>query len=113
MSRRAVSDYVCDQGERIANVRNSFTAAVARAGLIDVHPHDLRRTYGSWLVQEGIGIERVSRLMRHSDISITARVYAHLRPSDLAEATRALDGTGNRTSRSNFTLHPRASPRAD
>ena len=52
------------------------------ADLENVHPHDLRRTFGSWLVQSGIGIERVSALLRHGDVAITARVYAHLRPGD-------------------------------
>lgn len=64
---------------------------VADADLSDVHPHDLRRTFGSWLVQAGVGIERVSELLRHSDIGITARVYAHLRPDDLASAAAMLD----------------------
>jgi len=43
------------------------------------------------LVQSGVGIERVSELLRHSDITITARVYAHLRPNDLASAAAVLD----------------------
>lgn len=46
--------------------------------LNDVYPHDLRRTFGSWLVQAGVGIERVSELLRHGDVAITARVHAHL-----------------------------------
>ncbi|MBK5962926.1 recombinase XerD [Thiocystis minor] len=82
----------CDrQGERIASVKKGFTACVRDADLVDVHPHDLRRTCGSWLVQAGVGIERVSELLRHSDVAITARVYAHLRPSDLADAIAILD----------------------
>ncbi len=80
-------------GTRIQRIEKGFAACVADAGLINVHPHDLRRTFGSWLVQAGIGIERVSELLRHSDISITARVYAHLRPDDLASAAAILDRT--------------------
>lgn len=78
-------------GRRIASVKRSFAGAVQAAGLADVHPHDLRRTFGSWLVQAGVGIERVSELLRHGDVAITARVYAHLRPRDLAEAVAVLD----------------------
>ena len=82
----------CDrQGERIASVKKGFAACVTDAELNDVHPHDLRRTFGSWLVQAGVGIERVSALLRHGDVSITARVYAHLRPDDLADAAAILD----------------------
>ena len=71
---------------------------------MDVHPHDLRRTFGSWLVQAGVGIERVSELLRHSDIQVTARVYAHLRTGDLVEAAETLDQPRYRVSRSSFTL---------
>lgn len=78
-------------GTRIASVKHGFAACVADAGLLNVHPHDLRRTFGSWLVQAGVGIERVSELLRHSDISITASVYAHLRPDDLAAAAAMLN----------------------
>jgi integrase len=59
----------------------------------DVHPHDLRRTFGNWLVQAGADIRRVSELMRHSDIRVTASVYAHLAPGDLADAVEVLDRT--------------------
>jgi integrase len=81
-------------GSQIKAVKRSFAAAVKAAGLEDVHPHDLRRTCGSWLVQAGVGIERVSRILRHSDISVTARIYAHLRPSDLADALDQIGGEG-------------------
>lgn len=78
-------------GSRIESVKKGFAACVADAELSEVHPHDLRRTFGSWLVQAGVGIERVSGLLRHGDVAITARVYAHLRPDDLASAAAILD----------------------
>ncbi|EGV32869.1 integrase family protein [Thiorhodococcus drewsii AZ1] len=78
-------------GSRIARIMKGFIGCASDAGLEDVHPHDLRRTFGSWLVQAGVGIERVSALLRHGDVAITARVYAHLRPDDLASATAILD----------------------
>jgi integrase len=40
-------------------------------------PHDLRHTYASWLLQAGIPIAEVSKLMGHSSIRVTER-YAHL-----------------------------------
>ena len=87
-------------GERIVNVRKAFTSCVRSAGLEDVHPHDLRRTCGSWLIQAGVAIERVSELLRHADVAITHRVYARLRPSDLADAISVLDQNGIGLSRS-------------
>ncbi|MCC7277913.1 MAG: site-specific integrase [Chromatiaceae bacterium] len=80
------------QGARFLEVRTGFVNACHLAGIADLHPHDLRRTFGSWLVQSGIGIDRVSKLLRHGDVGLTARVYAHLRPQDLADAAAALDG---------------------
>lgn len=35
--------------------------------------HDLRHEYGSWLVEQGGTIQEVKELMRHADISTTAR----------------------------------------
>ena len=98
--------FCAKNGARIASVKKGFALAVKRAGLEDVHPHDLRRTFGSWLVQAGVDIRRVSELMRHSDIRVTARVYAHLAPRDLADAVEVLDRTPSRctVSRLGFTL---------
>lgn len=86
-------------GSGILSVKHAFAGAVTAAGLVDVHPHDLRRTFASWLVQAGVGIERVSELLRHGDVAITARVYAHLRPGDLADAVAILDGFSRGLSR--------------
>lgn len=86
-------------GARIASVKTAFNLAVARAGLTDVHQHDLRRTCGSWLVQAGVDIYRVSELLRHSDPRVTARVYAHLTTENLAETAATLDGPGYKISR--------------
>jgi integrase len=89
-------------GTRIESLKKGFAACVTDAGLSDVHPHDLRRTFGSWLVQRGVGIERVSDLLRHSNVSITARVYAHLRPTDLADAVAILDAPAEPETVSDF-----------
>jgi hypothetical protein len=53
-----------------------------------------------------VDIRRVSELMRHSDIRVTASVYAHLAPGDLADAVEVLDRTpkGDTVSRLGFTL---------
>ena len=83
----------CDrQGNRIASVKKSFATAVQSAGLEDVHPHDLRRTCGSWLVQANVPIHHVSALLRHSDIRVTDRVYAHLAPENVRLTVQALEG---------------------
>lgn len=91
----------CDRrGQRISSVKKGFATAVARAGLTDVYPHDLRRTCGSWLVQQGVPIQVVSNLLRHSDIRITDRVYAHLSPTRVQAAVEVLDRPANRVTAS-------------
>lgn len=51
--------------------------AVKRAGLDDVHLHDARHTYASWLIQDGVPLEEVGRLLGHVS-PLTTRRYAHL-----------------------------------
>jgi integrase len=93
-------------GARIASVKKSFAAACAAAGIADCHPHDLRRTCGSWLVQAGIDVGRVARILRHADVRVTHKVYAHLRMSDLEGDLDALTQCeeGNEISRGHITL---------
>lgn len=57
---------------------------------IDARWHDLRHTFGSWMVQKGVPIETVSRLMNHSSIQVTMR-YAYLAPSNYHDAISVLD----------------------
>jgi integrase len=40
--------------------------------------HDLRRTYGAMLIEAGVTLYETSTLMGHSDIRVTAKVYARI-----------------------------------
>ncbi|MEZ5459891.1 MAG: tyrosine-type recombinase/integrase [Steroidobacteraceae bacterium] len=40
--------------------------------------HDLRRSYGSWLINEGANGEVIQKLLGHADTRMTLRAYAHL-----------------------------------
>ena len=71
-------------------LQKRFTRAVEHLGLTDVTLHTLRHTFASRLVQKGIPIQTVSKLLNHSTIQMTMR-YAHLAPSNLADAIAALD----------------------
>jgi integrase/recombinase XerD len=44
----------------------------------DVTPHTLRRTFGSHLLNRGLGLEDVSKLLGHSNIRVTQECYAEL-----------------------------------
>lgn len=79
------------KGRRIYRLQKSWYRTREEAGLPDIHIHDLRRTFGSWLVQSGVPILAVSGLLRHSNINITARVYAHLNADEYRAAANVLD----------------------
>ncbi len=61
------------------------------AGITDrVRAHDMRHTYASWLVQQGMSLEKVSKRLGHADTQMSQR-YSHLREDDdNDEATEAL-----------------------
>lgn len=77
-------------GDRIQNFRRSFATACRRAGITDFRPHDLRHTCATWLIQAGVSVPKIQKLLRHSDIHTTMR-YAHLAPDAARSAVAYLD----------------------
>ena len=78
-------------GHRLKDVRHPFEDACKRAGLADFHFHDLRHTFASWLVMNGVTVAAVSELLGHKSLSMTMR-YAHLSPKHMTAAVKVLDG---------------------
>jgi integrase len=50
------------------------------AGLADLKFHDLRKTFGSMLAQNGISTAVTQRLLEHSSPNLTNRVYTNVDP---------------------------------
>ncbi len=65
------------------NVRRDLRAAWARAGVLPVSPNDLRRTFGTWLRQQGVDPSLIAPAMGHADSRMVERVYGRLPPEDL------------------------------
>ena len=80
------------EGDRIKDLKKSFTSACKRAGIKDFRIHDLRHTFASWLVRNGTPLLEVSKLLRHSSTTMTER-YAHLAPDQLHQAAANLGFT--------------------
>lgn len=78
---------------RIRSFRRGFAYAVERAKLGHVRIHDLRHTFASLLVKQGVPLYHVSTLLGHSDIRITQK-YAHLEPNNLLNIIATLPKIG-------------------
>lgn len=87
----AGSDWVfaSSSGRRIGTLQKGFVAACARAGIENFRIHDLRHTFASWLVMEGVSLYVVKDLLGHSSITVTER-YAHLSPDHGRAAVQKL-----------------------
>lgn len=77
----------------IVSFKHGFKRAWTRAGIGKVRIHDLRHTFASLLVQNGVPLYHVMQLLGHSDIRITQR-YAHLSPNNLAFVLDKLPSMG-------------------
>jgi integrase len=71
-------------GEAVKSNDHWFKPALKEAGITDYKWHDNRHTFASWLIQDGVPLDRVSRLLGHRGLAMTMR-YAHLAPNQLHE----------------------------
>lgn len=73
-------DFVCsDQNGDIvsgAAFRSALKKAAKKIG-IDFHPHCLRHSYVTCIVQSGTDIKTASELARHTNIQTTLNIYTH------------------------------------
>lgn len=60
------------------NVNRAWTSLCRAAGVAPVRIHDLRHTAASLLLEQGIDLKVVQRLLRHSRLSTTADIYTHV-----------------------------------
>jgi len=74
-------------GRRYKSLKNAFRSTCARAGVRDFRYHDLRHTFASWVVQGGMDLYRLGRILGHTTTQMTAG-YAHLATVDLHDPVR-------------------------
>jgi len=73
-----------------SNLRRAFNIALKKAGIQKCRFHDLRHTFATRLVQSGIDLYKVQKLLRHKSPIMTQR-YAHHYPESLRDGVETLD----------------------
>jgi len=71
-------------------LRRSFHLALKKAKMTDFHFHDLRHTCATRMVQAGVDLYKVQRLLGHKSPIMTQR-YAHHYPESLRDGIEVLD----------------------
>lgn len=95
------SDYVftSDAGTKMdgGNLRTDFMKVLKKAKITEFCFHDLRHTFATRLVQRGIDLYKVQKLLGHRDNKTTQR-YAHHYPESLRDGVNVLENAhlGNR-----------------
>lgn len=77
-------------GEEVARITTAWRATCRRAGISNLHFHDLRREFASRLMESGAEQHAVRDFLGHANITTTSR-YLKSTPLHLERALRALE----------------------
>ena len=102
LSRKELTQRFCKfvfqlNGRQVSKcyVSHKFKYYTRQLGLNDkVHFHSLRHTFATWLVQEGVNVYEVQKLLGHSSVKVT-EIYSHLAAAELHNAVNKIDITFN------------------
>lgn len=90
-----------NDGKPLVDIKKTWVAVCAAAGITGMRVHDLRHTYASILASAGLSLPIIGALLGHSQPATTAR-YSHLMDDPLRAATERVgaivtggDGAGN------------------
>jgi integrase len=74
-----------------SDLKKPWAAIAGRAGLGDVHLHDLRHTFASVGAGDGMSLQIIGKMLGHADAATTQR-YAHLHVDPVRAAADAIAG---------------------
>jgi len=74
-----------NRGCHLVNIDKTWQRVRKKAGVEDVHIHDLRRSVGSWLAQSGNSLHLIGRVLNHSNPNTTA-IYARFGQDHVRDA---------------------------
>jgi integrase len=77
-------------GSRVQDIKTAFKNACKKAELEGTRIHDLRHTFASHLVMQGVSMKAVQELLGHQSIKITMDIYAHLEPEHIMASVNRL-----------------------
>ena len=93
------------EGQRLKALPKGWKDCLEKAGISDLHWHDLRHIVASRLVMRGVDLYIVKELLGHQSIEMTPR-HAHLAPGHLHKAVGVL-------SKGKTQLPPEVAPRRE
>ncbi len=74
------------------DVRNMLRRVLKRAGLPYVRFHDLRHTFATLALQNGVDVKTVSSILGHFSAGFTLDTYTHVTTTAQREAAKKMDG---------------------
>ncbi len=92
-------------GKAIHDTNSSIASARKNAGIEDFRFYDLRHTFASRLVQQGVSLYEVMHLTDHKSVSMVQR-YAYLAPDFQERAIAALNVYGHNLDTAEETAFP-------
>ena len=78
-------------------VRKAFNVMLKKAGLRKIRVHDVRHTYASLLISNGVTLAYIRDQLGHSSIKTTVDIYGHLIPRSMQHVVNELDDASNDT----------------
>ena len=79
-------------GQRRVTIKTAWRNTCRRAGIEDLHFHDLRREFASRLADSGSGLHDVQEFLGHANITTTSR-YLRSTPVRLARALARMEAS--------------------
>lgn len=84
-----------DPTKPMSDISKSFKTACKSAGVENLRFHDIRRTFGSFIVMSTNDITLAQELLGHSDITTTRKHYGHLLDSHLRKGVEKYEEVMN------------------
>ncbi|MBI2630489.1 tyrosine-type recombinase/integrase [Candidatus Pacearchaeota archaeon] len=84
------------KGKLSSRNMQKIVATACQNALLDksIHPHTLRHSYATHLLEDGVDIRKIQELLGHADLS-TTQIYAHVSTEELKKIKSPIDSLMN------------------